>query len=122
MSLRLFADHCVPTAVCQALRKAGHEVLLLRENMPSESEDVQVLTRAQDLKCILLSLNGDFADVLAYPPHKYGGIISLELRNQPVVISRLTATLIDYLNAHPEMEHFRSRLFRVGPHRIRVRE
>ncbi|OQB83969.1 MAG: hypothetical protein BWX88_02992 [Planctomycetes bacterium ADurb.Bin126] len=43
MSLRLFADHCVPNAVCHALREAGHEVLLLRENMPSDSEDAQVL-------------------------------------------------------------------------------
>lgn len=74
------------------------------------------------MSCILLSLNGDFADVLTYPPGKCGGILSLELRNQPVTVPRLTSTLIDYQNVHPDMEHFRGKLFRVGPHRIRVRE
>jgi hypothetical protein len=34
-----------------------------------------VISEAQELDAILISLNGDFADIVTYPPEKYKGII-----------------------------------------------
>jgi hypothetical protein len=47
--------------------------------MPAESPDRAVIAKAQKLGAILLSLNGDFADIVAYPPGQLGGIVALQI-------------------------------------------
>lgn len=64
MGLAFFADHCVSNAIMRTLREAGHEVLRLRDHLPVESPDAAVIAMAQQLDAILLSLNGDFADIV----------------------------------------------------------
>jgi predicted nuclease of predicted toxin-antitoxin system len=65
MPLRFFADHCISNAIVQTLRNAGHEVQRLRDHLPAESPDALVIAKAQELDAILLSQNGDFADIVA---------------------------------------------------------
>jgi predicted nuclease of predicted toxin-antitoxin system len=67
MPLRFFTDHCVPNVVIQTLRAAGHEVLILKEHIPRDSDDPIVIAKVQELEAILVSLNGDFADIVTYP-------------------------------------------------------
>jgi predicted nuclease of predicted toxin-antitoxin system len=122
MSLRFFADHCVPNSVSQMLREAGHDVLILREHIPGDSDDAVVIAKAQELDAILISLNGDFADITTYPPSRYQGIISLQVRNHPEVIPSLLRRLTDHLTAHPDMVSYKGRLFLVEAHRIRIRK
>lgn len=122
MNLRFFIDHCVPTSVVQVLRDAGHDVLILREHIRPDSDDVAVVTKAEELGAILISLNGDFADITMYPPSRYRGIIALQVRNHPEVIPSLTRRLVNYLAAHPEMHSYQGRLLVVEPHRIRIRQ
>jgi len=122
MSLRFFADHCVSKSVIQALGDAGYEVLRLADCIPADSADSVVISKAQELDSILVSLNGDFADIVAYPPSEYKGIIALQVGNHPEVIPRLLAALKGYLSDHPDMRHYRGKLFLVEGHRIRVRE
>src|SRR2546425_4701832 len=45
MSLRFFADHCVSNSVIARLRNAGHEVFLLKEHIPPDSDDPVVLAK-----------------------------------------------------------------------------
>ena len=68
VSLRFFADHCISNYLVDALRGAGHDVLRLRDHIPTDSPDPVVIATAQELDCVLVSLNGDFADILTYPP------------------------------------------------------
>ena len=121
MSLRFFADHCVSNAILQSLRDAGYEVFRLRDYIPTNSADSIVISKAQELNSILVSLNGDFADIVAYPPANYHGIIALQVRNHPEVIPQLMARLTDYLSAHSDMNHYKGKLLLVEVHRIRVR-
>ena len=74
MSLRLFCDQCVPREVTELLRDAGHAVFVLRDHFPLRSLDPEVIAKAQRLKCLLVSLNGYFSDIITYPPADYGGI------------------------------------------------
>ena len=39
MPLRFFTDHCVPNVIIQTLRAAGHEVFILKEHIPRDSDD-----------------------------------------------------------------------------------
>jgi predicted nuclease of predicted toxin-antitoxin system len=122
MSLRFFTDHCVPNSVIQALRDAGYEIFILKEHIPRSSDDPVVIAKAQELNTILVSLNGDFADIVTYPPSNYKGIIALQVRNRPQVVPVLMQRLTKYLLAHPEMSNYKGRLFLVEAHRIRIRK
>lgn len=105
----------------QALRDAGHEVLRLKEYLPVESEDEVVIAKAQELDSILLSLNGDFADIVAYPPSLYKGIITIQIRNRPRLTETLMKRLILYLDLHPLVDHYKGKLFLVEVDRTRIR-
>ncbi len=122
MSLTFFADHCVPNSVIQVLRDAGHEVRILKGHIPRDSDDPVVIAKAQELPAILVSLNGDFSDIVTYPPSNYKGIIALQVRNHPRVIPALMQRLLDYLAAHPNMSSYEGQLLLVEAHRIRVRK
>jgi predicted nuclease of predicted toxin-antitoxin system len=79
--MRFVAVHCVPESVAEALESTGHEVLRLRNQMAADAPDPGVIEQAQRLDAVLLSLNGDFSDIVRYPPSQYGGIISVQVRN-----------------------------------------
>ena len=85
MALQFLEDQCVPTAVVEDLRDAGYEVWYLRDHLPIESPDLVVISKAQELRAILISLNGDFANIFNYPPANYLGIVALQVRNHPEV-------------------------------------
>ena len=89
MSLRFFADQCVPQAISDHLLDQGYEVTLLREVLPIRALDPAVIAKAQELGAILLSLNGDFADIVTYPPSDFQGIVAVELNNHPEIIPEL---------------------------------
>lgn len=89
MSLRLFSDQCVPKEITGFLLSHGYEVILLRDVLPIRSLDPDVIAKAQELGAVLLSLNGDFADIVAYTPAKYKGIIAIQLHNLQRLFLRL---------------------------------
>ena len=122
MALRFLADHCISNSIIQSLRDAHHEVLKLKDVLPVESEDTLVIEKAREINAILLSLNGDFADIVTYPPRKYLGIVALQMRNHAEALPQLLRRLTAYLAAHLTMEHYRGKLFVVEPDRIRIRE
>jgi hypothetical protein len=111
----------VPTCIVTRLRSAGHDVLRLSDWIPTDAPDSSVIAEAQELDAILLSLNGDFANLVSYPPSGYGGIVAVQLRNRPSALPRLTDRLIEYLRANPDRGHYRGKLFVVEAHRMRIR-
>jgi predicted nuclease of predicted toxin-antitoxin system len=122
VSLKFFIDQCVPASIGQFLREAGHNVLILKDYLPIESPDEIVIAKAQELTAILVSLNGDFADIVAYPPANYGGIVSIQLRNHPEIIPLLMQRLLDYISSHGDTEYYQGKLLIVEVNRIRIRE
>jgi predicted nuclease of predicted toxin-antitoxin system len=122
MALRFLADHCVANSVVQTLRDAGNEVLRVRDILPVESPDTVVIAKAQEVGAILLSLNGDFADIVAYPPRNYKGIVTLQMRNHAEILPHLMARLMGYLGIYPTIEHYRGKLLVVEVDRVRVRQ
>jgi predicted nuclease of predicted toxin-antitoxin system len=122
MPLRFFADHCISNSVIQELRDAGYEVLRLKDHIPIESPDRLVLSTAQELNSILLSLNGDFTNILVYPPSRYKGIIALQVKNHPEIIPQLMRRLLSYLSLNPEMDSYKGCLILLELHRIRIQK
>ena len=121
MTLRFFADHCVSNFIIETLREAGHDVLRLKDHIPTDSPDSVVISKAQERDAILISLNGDFADIVTYPPEKYKGIIALQVRNHPEVIQQIMAKLTDFLSSYSDVAYYAGKLLLVEAHRIRIR-
>lgn len=101
--------------------RCAHEVVRLKDVLPVESPDTIVIAKAQEVDAILLSMNGDFADIVTYPPKNYKGIVALQMRNHVEVLDHLMARLTGYLRAQPAMEHYRGKLLVVELNRIRIR-
>lgn len=120
--MRFFADHCVPRSVIRGLEAQEHEVFELRGHLPTDASDEQVIEEARQLQVILISLNGDFADIVRYPPAEYGGIVALQVRNRPEVIPEIVDRLTRYLSKHPEPSHYQGKLLLVEAHRLRIRK
>lgn len=122
MTLKLFVAQCLPQSMVDLLRETGHEVLLFHNYLPFDSSDEAAIAKAQELEAILVSLNGDFADIVTYPPTKYSGIISIQLRNHPEIINVLMETLSKYFLCYYDMEHYKGKLLIVETDKIRVRQ
>lgn len=122
MSLRFFIDQCVPRSVSKSLQDAGHMVELLRPHLPINAKDPDVIKCAQKLKAVLITLNGDFSDIINYPPANFGGIVALQVRNHPEALPAIVMRLLTYLREHSKAEHWAGKLFLVEAHRIRIRE
>jgi predicted nuclease of predicted toxin-antitoxin system len=122
MSLKFFSDQCVPAEISNTLVRSGHQVTLLKDALPIQSPDSDVIAKAQTLRAILLSLNGDFADIVDYPPFGYGGIVAIQLKNHPETIPSLMTGLLNFLTANPDQTFYQGKLIVVEPHRIRIRQ
>ncbi len=121
MSLLFLGDQCVPASITDAFRDAGHQVFLLREVLPVRALDPVVLEKARELDAILVSLNGDFSDIVAYPPAGHGGILSIQLHNHPEIIPQLMSAVVEFLRGNPARDFYRGKLLLVEVHRIRIR-
>lgn len=120
--LKFFTDQCVPNSIIEAIQNMSFEVLKLKDFIPKDSPDHDVILKAQKLNSILLTLNGDFADIIVYPPSKYKGIIAIQLKNHPEIIPYVMKTLKKYFFLHKNMAHYNGKLLIVEAYRIRVRE
>jgi predicted nuclease of predicted toxin-antitoxin system len=121
MSLHFLADQCVPFSIVEELLRHQHQVTLLRELLPIRSADADILAKAIASDFILISLNGDFSDIVAYPPGTHRGVIAIQLHNHPEVIPLLMVRLCHYLAENPSRENYIGKLLIVEAHRIRVR-
>jgi hypothetical protein len=81
-----------------------------------------MLAKAGELDAILVSLNGDFSDIVTYPPGWHRGIIAIQLHNHPEAIPSLMERLTAYLAANPEEAFYVGKLFLVEVHRICIRQ
>lgn len=88
--MRFFADHCMPESAVEALEANGHKIIRLRNRMATDAVDPDVIAEAQQLDAILLSLNGDFSNLIQYPPREFGGIVTLQVKDRPELLSQLT--------------------------------
>ena len=53
-----------------------------------------MISKAQELDSVLLSLNGDFADIVAYPPANYKGIIALQVGNHSIAYGKVERLIV----------------------------
>jgi predicted nuclease of predicted toxin-antitoxin system len=111
-------DENLPEKVGRLLRDAGHDaVSVLDQGLGGRpDEDIGAVCKAESR--VLVTLDADFANILAYPPGEFPGIVVLRTDDQaqPTVVW-LVRQMLQALTAEP-LQH---RLWIIEPGRIRVR-
>jgi predicted nuclease of predicted toxin-antitoxin system len=116
--MRAKLDENLPVEAAEVLRAAGWECDTAHDEGLAGADDPIVAARCQAEARVLFTLDLDFADIRAYPPSEYVGIVVL----RPVEPSRrqalaLVSRVLPVLSAE-WMEH---RLWIVEPARVRIR-
>lgn len=85
-------DENLPVEAAELLRQAGHNATTVMEQGLAGSSDINLASVCQQENRALITLDVDFADIQAYPPAEFSGLIVLRLRRQdkPYVLQRLT--------------------------------
>ena len=116
--MRAKLDENLPVEAAELLRTAGWECDSVYDEGLAAADDPEVAAACQAGARVLFTLDLDFADIRAYPPSEYVGIVVL----RPTEPSRrqvlqLVRRVLPVLSAE-WMEH---RLWIVEPARVRVR-
>ena len=79
--MKFFLDHDVNDAVAEALRRHGHEALVLRDLLPANASDAQAFATSQAKTCVMITCNrNDYLELAARQKH-LGLIILIRRRN-----------------------------------------
>lgn len=117
--MSILLDHNVPAKFVRLLTAWGYEASRLTEHVDADTDDVDVITLAQTLDAVLLTIDLDFANILEYPPANYAGI--LVMRYQAAAESAVIATLRQALN-DLYRDELRGMLVIIEPIRYRIRK
>ncbi len=93
--MKCLVDVGVSRTTVQVLRGQGHEVLSLIEEHLERLSDAEILQKARQEACIVVTFDLDFADLLALGAHTLPSVIIFRLYNQtpPSVTPRLLQVL-----------------------------
>jgi len=84
-------DENLPVEATATLRECGFDAETVWDENLSGSDDQIIAARVRSEGRILLTLDLDFANIQAYPPHEHPGIIVLRLKQQD------KATVVAYI-------------------------
>ena len=117
--MKFKTDENLPVQAGEMLRSAGYDALtVLEQEMGGEADsDIAALCKKEER--IIVTLDLDFADIRAYPPTEFPGIVVLRLQSQakPHVL-QIFSQLIKAIEAQP----ITRQLWIVDEKRIRIRE
>jgi predicted nuclease of predicted toxin-antitoxin system len=118
--LRFVIDADLPRTAKGLLVRYGHEAIDVRDVGLASARDSTIAGFAQAQNACLLTGDWGFADIRNYPPHRYGGIVVLELPRDATAqfISRLIEALLQQADILPLLP---GRLAVVEPGRVRLR-
>ena len=118
--MKFFSDQCVPESMCSFLEMQGHEVIRLRKVMQTDSSDILVIKMATEVNAILLSLNGDFSNIVLFDPSQYKGIFAIQLKNNPADLPTILNVMQKILSGKIQKD-FEGKLVSISSSKVRIR-
>jgi predicted nuclease of predicted toxin-antitoxin system len=117
--MRFKTDENLPSDVAALLVQHGHDAESVWQEKLSGTPDENLASVCQKEQRALLTLDTDFANIRAYPPQNYPGIIVLRIvrQDKPYVLS-VVMKVIELLKT----ESLEKCLWIVDEGRVRIRE
>lgn len=112
-------DENLPVEVADVLKQFGHDAVSVYDEGLSGEIDREIGRVCQKEQRARLTLDLDFADIRAYPPQQYAGIVALRCKHQDkLMVLALTERVAKAL----ESETLSRKLWIVDEQRIRIHE
>jgi predicted nuclease of predicted toxin-antitoxin system len=116
--LKFKIDENLPEQVRSALVRAQHDAVSVRDQELSGSDDQNLADVCRREGRALVTLDMDFADIRAYSPPDFAGLIVLRLSRQDrPYVEQVIQGIVPFL----ETEEIHGRLWIVEDNRIRIR-
>lgn len=117
--MRFKIDENLPVEVRDTLHRAGFDATTVGDENLSGSPDPNLAAVCREEGLTILTLDLDFADIRAYPPDEYDGIIVLRTQRQD---KYTVLAIVERLITPLRSETVNKRLWIVDERRIRIRE
>lgn len=117
LAMKVKTDENIPADVLSVMVSRGHDVESVYTQSLQGTSDSHLASVCAAERRALLTLDLDFANIVAYPPEKYCGILVLRPRNQSIPMIHI---LVRKLVAALEQETPDGALWIVEPDRIRI--
>jgi hypothetical protein len=118
--MHFLIDASLPRSTAALLRQRGHDATDVRDVGPALALDPAIAAYAKANQFALITADFDFADVRAYPPADYAGIVVID-RPQGATVSAVLAPIERLLDAPDVLAALPGRLAIVDVLRIRLR-
>ena len=116
--MRFKTDENLPVEVAELLRQHQHDALSVHDQQLAGQVDAEIARVCQIENRALVTCDLDFADIRAYPPEDYHGIIVLRPAVQSVSsLLRLANRALPLIDVEP----LDKRIWVVDDHRVRIR-
>jgi predicted nuclease of predicted toxin-antitoxin system len=117
--MKIKTDENIPKEACEILRNEGYDALSVWEQNLGGHPDSDISTVCRAEERILITLDTDFANIIAYPPDEHNGMIVIRTMDQskPIVMNYIRR-IADFMRS----ESPDRRLWIVDADRLRVRE
>lgn len=111
-------DENLPIDAAILLKNAGYDALTVHDENLTGSQDTDIAAVCAIENRILLTIDLGFADIRAYPPSEYPGIIVFRLSRQDKLnVLQAISGLLRVFDTHP----IDNKLWIVEERRVRVR-
>ncbi len=112
-------DENLPVDIKPMLEEAGHDASTVLDQYLGGRADSVIASVCQREARVLMTLDLDFANIRAYPPEQYSGLVVLRLKHQdtPHVLS-IMRRLLNLFTTEP----LEGRLWIVEEERTRIRQ
>lgn len=116
--MRFKIDENLPVEFAEQLRSVGHEAETVADEHAGGAADPDLAALCTRERRSLITLDRGFADIRAYPPGEYQGIVVLRPQRQDKLsVLHLCVRLMEALSTQPLSGH----LWVLEPGRLRLR-
>ena len=118
IEMKFKVDENLPVDMARLFTEAGHDALTVFDEELSGEVDRKIEKICQEEERILITLDIGFADIRAYPPAEFSGLIVLRIQRQDKKqVLQVGRRLLRML----EKEQVEKRLWIVDEYRMRIR-
>ena len=117
--MRFKFDENLPGELAALFAKVGHDAVTVLDEQIGGAKDADIAAVCLGEDRVLVTLDADFADIRAYPPQRYPGIVVFRLSRQSRgYLLEIGASLLRELSS----ASLQGQLWIVEDARIRIRE
>jgi hypothetical protein len=118
--MKFLVDEDLPRSTAAIIREFGHEAIDVRDIHLRGKPDQEIAAFAKANGFCVITADGDYANILQYPPHEYKGLVVLDLPHG-ALLPTILGLIREFLGQSQIVGSMSGKLVIVSFGRIRIR-